>query len=69
VDAHRIGDGRWGLGLLLRRGDGSCVGVETKAFQCSKDVKLAEAMGLRAAIEWIERERLDRVVVELDTQV
>jgi hypothetical protein len=29
VDAHSMGDGRWGLGLVLRREDGSCVGVVT----------------------------------------
>jgi len=41
VDAHRIGDGRWGLGLILRREDGGTVVVATREAQSGEDVKLA----------------------------
>ncbi|MCI36594.1 hypothetical protein A2U01_0057817, partial [Trifolium medium] len=46
VDAHSLGDGHWGLGLVLRREDGSCVGAKTWVQKGTNNVMLAEAMGL-----------------------
>ncbi|MCH90595.1 hypothetical protein A2U01_0011512 [Trifolium medium] len=39
-----------GLGLVLWREDGCCVGAATKACKGSDDVAKAEAMGLREAL-------------------
>ncbi|MCI73758.1 hypothetical protein A2U01_0095022, partial [Trifolium medium] len=66
VDAHLKDDGRWGLGLILRRDDGRCVGAAMKVYNGSNDVGMAEVMGLREALTLIESMNLTRVVIELD---
>ncbi|GAU35043.1 hypothetical protein TSUD_30090 [Trifolium subterraneum] len=66
VDAHLTSDGRWGLGMLLRRDDGRCVGAATRLCNGSLDVMLAKAQGLHKAIELITEQRLTRVIIELD---
>jgi ribonuclease HI len=68
VDAHSLSDGRWGLGLVLRREDGSCVGAMTRIRQGSDCVLLAEAMGLQEAMEMIKRKKLQRTIIELDAK-
>jgi ribonuclease HI len=68
VDAHSLSDGRWGLGLVLRRDDGSCVGAVTRMRRGSDCVLLAEALGLQEAMELIKRRNLQNVIIELDAK-
>jgi ribonuclease HI len=68
VDAHSMGDGRWGLGLVLRREDGSCVGAVTRIRQGSDCVLLAEALGLQAAMDLINHWNIQNTIIELDAK-
>jgi hypothetical protein len=65
VDAHYIGDDHWGFGLLLRQGDGNCVGAETEHINRSDETTLTDALGL---LEAIERLQIHRVIIEIDAQ-
>ncbi|PNX95563.1 ribonuclease H, partial [Trifolium pratense] len=69
VDAHLSSDGHWSTGLVLRRSDGSTVGVATRTHNGSADVVTGEAMGLMDAIEWIEKLGEQSVIFEMDSQV
>ncbi|XP_045831279.1 uncharacterized protein LOC123922626 [Trifolium pratense] len=64
-----VSDGHWSTGLVLRRSDGSTVGVATRTHNGSADVVTGEAMGLMDAIEWIEKLGEQSVIFELDSQV
>jgi hypothetical protein len=68
VDAHSLSDGRWGLGLLLRRDDGSTVGAVTRTRLGSDCTLLAEAMGLQEALNLIQQWNLSNVIIELDAK-
>jgi hypothetical protein len=69
VDAHRLaGDGHWGIGLVLRREDGSCVGAATREAWGLTEAIEAEAMGLSEAIEFLKRFQHQAVIIELDNQ-
>jgi ribonuclease HI len=68
VDAHSLSDGRWCLGLVLRREDGSCVGAVTRVRQGSDCVLLAKALGLQEAMELIKRRNLQNTIIELDAK-
>jgi ribonuclease HI len=68
VDAHSLSDGRWGIGLLLRRDDGSCVGAVTLVRMGSDCALLAEAMGLQEAVTLVQNWNLHRVIIEMDAQ-
>jgi hypothetical protein len=61
------GDGRWGLGLVLRTKDGRCVGAATRVVRGSEDVVEGEALGLKAAIECVESHGLNWVTFKLDS--
>ncbi|CAJ2662949.1 unnamed protein product [Trifolium pratense] len=67
VDAHLSGDGHWGLGLVLRREDGHCIGAATKMIQGTEDVCMAEVMGCCEALEFIWKLHLPQVVIEMDS--
>ncbi|PNX67488.1 hypothetical protein L195_g063540, partial [Trifolium pratense] len=69
VDAHLSSDGHWLTGLVLRRSDGSAIGVATRAYKGTTDVITGEAMGLMDAIDWIERMGERKVMFELDSQI
>jgi hypothetical protein len=69
VDAHSLSDGRWGLGLLLRRDDGGCVGAATRVRKGTECALLAEAMGLQEAVELIQQWNLQNTIIELDARV
>jgi ribonuclease HI len=69
VDAHSMGDGRWGLGLLLRRDDGSCVGAATRIRKGSTCAILAEAMGLQEALDLVNRWNLCNTIIEMDAKM
>ncbi|GAU34369.1 hypothetical protein TSUD_217090 [Trifolium subterraneum] len=69
VDAHLNGDGHWGLGMVLCRGDGRCVGAVTKVMQGLNDATLAETQGLFEALNWIKTKGLSKIVIEMDAEV
>jgi ribonuclease HI len=70
VDAHRLaGDGHWGIWLVLRREDGSCVGATTREVWGLSEVIEAEAMGLYKAVEFLKGIQQRDVIIELDNQV
>jgi hypothetical protein len=69
VDAHLLGDGRLGLGLVLRGVDGSIVGAATKLQQGSGSVETSEAMGLVEAVKMIKERQLQNVIIEMDAAV
>jgi ribonuclease HI len=66
VDAHRFGDGHWGLGMVLRREDGRVVGAATRVCKGSEDVDFAEAMGFSEAVQWIQKLQIGRVIIGMD---
>jgi ribonuclease HI len=68
VDAHRLGDGRWGLGWILRREDGGTVVVATKVVRSGEDVKTAEALGILEVLQYIQNQGLKEVAVETYSQ-
>jgi ribonuclease HI len=66
VDAHRFGDGHWGLGMVLRRKDGRVVGAATRVCKGSEDVDFAEAMRLLEAAKWIQKLQVEKVIIGMD---
>jgi hypothetical protein len=68
VDAQFISDGLWGLGLILRREDGSAVAVATKVVRNDGDAKVAKALEIREALRFIHMQRLSSITVESDAQ-
>jgi ribonuclease HI len=68
VDAHQLGDGHWGLGLVLRWEDGRCVGAATREVWGLSEVIEAEAMGLSEAVVYLSKVQHDRVIIEMDNQ-
>jgi hypothetical protein len=68
VDAHSLSDGRWGLGLLVRRDDGSTVGAVTRTRMGSDCALLAEAMGLQEAVNLIQQWNLPKTIIEMDAK-
>jgi ribonuclease HI len=66
VDAHLSDDGHWGLGIVLCRTDGLCVGAATKLIQGSGTVELAETIGLCEALAFIESNNLRQVNIHMD---
>jgi ribonuclease HI len=66
VDAHLSDDGHWGFGFILRRMDGLCVGAATKLTLGSGTVELAETIGLREALDIIEKNNLHQVSILMD---
>jgi ribonuclease HI len=68
VDAHPCDDGRWGLGLVLRKEDGGCVGAATRLVRGSHETLEGEAMGLKAAMEFVKSKGIHNVVIEMDAQ-
>jgi hypothetical protein len=48
---------------------GCCVGAATKVLKGSDDVLLAEAVGIREALNWVVSQQHHRVIIETDTEV
>ncbi|KAK2383909.1 hypothetical protein QL285_071317 [Trifolium repens] len=69
VDAHVLRDGRCFSGMILRRWDGSTVGIATRAHQFVTDALEGEALGLSDAIDMVESYNSTDVIFELDNQV
>ena len=68
VDAHHIGDGRWGLGFVLRRSDGRPVVVATKVVDILGDATTVEVLGIKLALDWISEARWENVIIESDAK-
>jgi ribonuclease HI len=68
VDAHCKGDGRWGLGWIVRNGDGVCLGAATRIVKAQSAVE-AEAMGLEAALRSIHQFEGKPMVIEMDSSL
>ncbi|KAK2393328.1 Polynucleotidyl transferase, ribonuclease H superfamily protein [Trifolium repens] len=69
VDAHLLGDGRWALGWILRREDGSWVRAATKIVQGVDEPVEAEARGIREALIYLASLQTATVIVESDNQM
>jgi hypothetical protein len=69
VDAHLRGDEQWGFGMVLRSSDGRCIGSATRVIKGWGDATLAEAVGIREALIWINTQKLQRVIIESDADV
>ncbi|MCH81796.1 hypothetical protein A2U01_0002588 [Trifolium medium] len=69
VDAHLLGNGSWGLCMILRGEDESNVGAATMIVMGFEDASLAEALGLREAMAMEDRFQLDRVLFKMDAKV
>jgi ribonuclease HI len=61
VDAHLANDGRWALGWVMRRSDGSCAGAGTKVLKGDDDAAMAEAIGIFEALKWVEAQQINSV--------
>jgi ribonuclease HI len=68
VDAHLSSDGRWGFGWILRGRDGRCAGAGTRVCFGSNDADLAEATGLREALQFVESSHLSNIIIEMDAE-
>jgi ribonuclease HI len=68
VDAHCLGDGRWGLGWLVRNEEGRCLGAETRVV-CAREAVEAEVMGLEAAIQSLSLVPNQINIVETDAKM
>jgi hypothetical protein len=51
VDAHLSDDGRWALGWLMRKSDGSCAGAGTKVLKGLNDVAMAKSFRTSSSSE------------------
>jgi hypothetical protein len=56
-------------GMILRRWDGSTVGIATRAHPSVIDAIEGEALGLNDAIDMVESHNCTEVIFELDNQV
>ncbi|MCI31259.1 hypothetical protein A2U01_0052471, partial [Trifolium medium] len=54
--------------LVLRGDDGRCVGAATRICKGSNCVAMAEALGLREAMEWIEKLKIQNVNIGMDAE-
>jgi len=69
VQSILIGDGRWGLGLVLRRSDGRPVAVATRVAEALQDASTAEALGVDVALDWICASRWNNVTIKSDSKL
>jgi ribonuclease HI len=68
VDAHFHGDGRWGLGWVVRKTDGSCLGAATRIIRARSAIE-AEARGLEAVVNEVDRFNGQDIIVEMDARI
>lgn len=69
VDAHLHGDSHWGFGMILRSDDGRCVRSVTKVLKGWEDATLAETIGISEAVKWIDNQKLNHVIIEIDAEI
>jgi ribonuclease HI len=68
VDAHCNGDGRWGLGWIVRGMDGYCLGAATCVVKARTTTE-AEARGLEAVLRSIQRFAENTIIIEMDSSL
>jgi ribonuclease HI len=68
VDAHCNGDGRWGLGWIVRGMDGYCLGAATCVVK-ARTATEAEARGLEAVLRSIQRFAENTIIIEMDSSL
>jgi len=69
VDAHLLGDGRWGLGFVLRGSDGRPVVVITREVNAPDDPSMAEALGVKTTLDMIKENGWSNIIIESDAKV
>ncbi|MCH92422.1 hypothetical protein A2U01_0013361 [Trifolium medium] len=62
VDAHYNGDGHWGLGWIVRKEDGSCLGATTRTVRARTAME-AEALGLVAMLHSIHQQEERPIII------
>jgi ribonuclease HI len=67
MDAHFHGDGRWGLGWVVRQADGSCLRVASRIIRASTTTE-AEARGLEAVLHAIGTFGEQDITIEMDAR-
>ncbi|GAU42618.1 hypothetical protein TSUD_238110 [Trifolium subterraneum] len=68
VDAHPLGDGRWGSRWIVRREDGRWVGAATKVVRGLTEATEAEAMGVVEAIRDASQVQQQTMIIETDNE-
>jgi ribonuclease HI len=68
VDAHCLGDGRWGLGWLVRNEEGQCLRGQSRIV-CEREVVEAEVMGLEAAIQSLSTVPNQNNIIKTDAKM
>jgi ribonuclease HI len=68
VDGHIHGDGRWGLGWVVRKTDESCLRAATRIIRARLTIE-AEARGLESALCWLDIYKDKEVTIEMDASI
>ncbi|CAJ2675264.1 unnamed protein product [Trifolium pratense] len=72
VDAHFHSDGHWGLGWIVRKRDGSCLGAATRVVRARTPIE-AEALGLIGVMQYIDNLQNQHqdmaIIVEMDAKM
>ncbi|KAJ1402971.1 Reverse transcriptase zinc-binding domain [Sesbania bispinosa] len=64
--ASKVDDGNWGIGIVARDSDGIVIAAATRTIETLVNVPLAEAMGLRLAMQFALGLSLEEVIFEND---
>ncbi|MCI80962.1 hypothetical protein A2U01_0102234, partial [Trifolium medium] len=68
VDAHCNDDGHWGLGWVVRKADGSCLGAATRVVRVREAIE-AEVLGLEAVLQAIDQFQGQEIIIEMDANL
>jgi ribonuclease HI len=66
VDAHLMGDGKWGIGWILRKNNGDWISAATKVTHGIEMAIEAEARGIMEAIGDLNHMQQQKIIVESD---
>jgi ribonuclease HI len=66
VDARSLGDGKWGLGWIIRKHNGDWVSATTKVIYGITEAIEAEANGIMEAVEDLSRFQQEKIIIETD---
>ncbi|KAJ1380896.1 Ribonuclease H-like superfamily [Sesbania bispinosa] len=69
VDAVNPGGTKWGIGIVVRNHLGEVFVAATLQISCLPDPSLAEAMGIKSAINFALKTNFDSVIIESDCKV
>ncbi|KAJ1400517.1 Ribonuclease H-like superfamily [Sesbania bispinosa] len=68
-DAAKSTNGHWGIGIVARDSDGVVIAAATRSLDTFDDPTLAEAMGLRLAMQFAVDLCLEDVIFESDNKI